>query len=262
MEKWVSWLKRTQSGALENTFRWRGRSGSHNLASGLDDYPRNVQPSTGELHLDLLTWITKSIKILGGIAKTIGKQKESENYEKEYLKFFHKIDEIHWNEQANVFADVEVINQSKSFITHKGYISLFPFLMGLIPKDSPKLLATLKLLNDSEELWSDYGICSLSKSDLNFGTGENYWRGPIWININYLILASLQNNYINDGFYKNEVKDIYTRLRTNLVGNIIRNYRSNGYIWEQYNPLDGKGQRSHPFTGWSSLVVLAMAEMY
>jgi mannosyl-oligosaccharide glucosidase len=49
----------------------------------------------------------------------------------------------------------------------------------------------LNLLGDENELWSDYGIRSLSKADEFYGTGENYWRGPIWINMNYLAIVQL-----------------------------------------------------------------------
>lgn len=31
---WYLWLKNTQSGSLENTFRWRGRTKDHTLSSG------------------------------------------------------------------------------------------------------------------------------------------------------------------------------------------------------------------------------------
>ena len=40
-------------------------------------------------------------------------------------------------------------------------------------------------------LWSPYGIRSLSKLDPFFGVGSNYWRGPIWINVHYMILRAI-----------------------------------------------------------------------
>ncbi|MFM7785680.1 MAG: MGH1-like glycoside hydrolase domain-containing protein, partial [Gammaproteobacteria bacterium] len=56
---------------------------------------------------------------------------------------------------------------------------------------SSKLKAILDILSDKDQLWSPYGIRSLSKSNVYYGKGENYWRGPIWINMNYLSLGSL-----------------------------------------------------------------------
>ena len=43
---------------------------------------------------------------------------------------------------------------------------------------------------------------------------------------------------------------------------MLINYENSGYIFEQYNDKTGRGQGSHPFTGWSSLVVAIMAEIY
>jgi glycogen debranching enzyme len=47
------------------------------------------------------------------------------------------------------------------------------------------------MLHDPEHLWSPYGIRSLSASHSEFGQGENYWKGPIWIQMNYLALGAL-----------------------------------------------------------------------
>jgi mannosyl-oligosaccharide glucosidase len=70
-------------------------------------------------------------------------------------------------------------------------VTLFPFLLGLIPADSPHLAAVLEDLHDPEQLWSPFGIRSLSKQDEFYGTGEDYWCSPIWIPINYLALSTL-----------------------------------------------------------------------
>lgn len=61
----------------------------------------------------------------------------------------------------------------------------------MLGADSPRLKAILDLINDPEELWSDYGIRSLSKKDQYYGTEENYWRSPVWMPINYLVLKNL-----------------------------------------------------------------------
>ena len=76
-------------------------------------------------------------------------------------------------------------------VCHKGYLSIFPMLLGLLPPDSPHLGAILDTVRDPEHLWSPYGLRSLSLSHPEFGKGENYWKGPIWIQMNYLALQSL-----------------------------------------------------------------------
>lgn len=76
-------------------------------------------------------------------------------------------------------------------VCHKGYLSLFPFLLGLLPPSSTHLGSIFDMLHSPDHLWSPYGIRSLSASHPEFGKGENYWKGPIWIQMNYLALSSL-----------------------------------------------------------------------
>ncbi|CAM9239153.1 unnamed protein product, partial [Hapterophycus canaliculatus] len=55
---------------------------------------------------------------------------------------------------------------------------------------------------------------------------------------------------------------IYSELRSNLLRTLLGGFHSTGYFWEQYDDRSGQGLRSHPFTGWTALVVLIMAEIY
>lgn len=137
------------------------------------------------------------------------------------MKVFDKfILALHWDPTSKSYTDISFDGEgSVQHVVHNGYISLFPLLLGILPKDSPKLDHLLDLVS-SDQLFSSFGVCSLSKSDAAYGTGENYWRGPIWIPINYLLLQSLHNNYMQDGPYHEKAGRIYTELRANIIKNV------------------------------------------
>jgi mannosyl-oligosaccharide glucosidase len=177
----------------------------------------------------------------------------------------------------------------KHFVKHDGYVSLFPFVLRLLdpshfPSDELTLQAVLSRLNSTSSLWSSHGILSLARSDPLFGTKENYWRGAIWINLNYLTVSALHyyafeypwsslsptppSSSSPSGEQQQQhplallSSQLYSSLRSNLINTLYTQYVKTGYLWEQYDPKDGKGKRSHPFTGWTALIVLIMGEQY
>lgn len=88
-----------------------------------------------------------------------------------------------------------------------------------------------------------------------------YWRGPIWINMNYLTLAALKH-YSFSGPHSEIARSLYSELRHNIVTNIATQYQTTGHFWEHYHDKTGKGAGSHPFTGWTALILNIMAEKY
>ena len=50
--------------------------------------------------------------------------------------------------------------------------------------------------------------------------------------------------------------------RTNLLKTVLGSYHKTGFFWEQYDDRSGDGLRSHPFTGWTALVVNIMGERF
>ena len=164
-------------------------------------------------------------------------------------------------------------------VCHRGYISLFPFLLGLIPADSPHLKPTLDIITDPNHLWSPYGIRSLSKSHELFGKDENYWRGPIWVQMNWLALKALKEQYmVDDGPQKKRSKQIYDDLRKNIVDNVFnvrgahlllgpgltreQEWQRTGYSWEQYDAETGEGRRRYVFLDDGSRLRLSQSSIH
>ncbi|KAK7023769.1 mannosyl-oligosaccharide glucosidase [Favolaschia claudopus] len=273
LKRHYDWFRRTQRGQIKQYgrvarsrtegYRWRGRSEQHVLTSGMDDYPRGP-PHAGELHLDLISWMAFFTRTMKDIAEYVGETDDAMSFAEIELAILNNIDDLHWSEEKQMYCDVGVDDEDESYhVCHQGYLSMFPLLLGLLPPSSPHLGPMLDALHDPEQLWSPYGLRSLSASHPQFGTGENYWKGPIWVQMNYLVLRSLHTTYAaQDGPYKGRAQEIYQQLRKNIVDNVFKEYERTGYVWEQYNALNGEGMRSHPFTGWTSLVTLILAETY
>ena len=197
------WFRKTQSGDIKSygreafstkeAYRWRGRSVEHILTSGLDDFPRPQPPHPGELHTDLISWMGLMTKSMKRVAETLGETDDVNEFEKYETAIVRNIDDLHWDSKEKTYCDATIDDfEENVHVCHKGYISIFPFLAGLVSPDSPRLGDILNLIKDPKELWSDYGIRSLSKKDEHYETGENYWRSPVWLNMNYLVLTNLR----------------------------------------------------------------------
>ena len=151
---------------------------------------------------------------------------------------------------------------SNQLVKEFGYVSLFPFIMKLIDPNSKKLGKHLELLRDESLLWTPYGLRSLATNSnyynkYNTEHDKPYWRSPIWININYLVLDALRHYAHQESSpYSGKAKELFIDLRSNVIGNIVNQYKKSGFLWENYNDNNGSGTGSHPFTGWTALFVL------
>ncbi|XP_053560379.1 mannosyl-oligosaccharide glucosidase [Bombina bombina] len=270
------------------------------LTSGLDDYPRASHPSDDERHVDLRCWMALASEVMGDIFEHLGHDGGLYHEGHRILTDNTLLDRLHWSEKLGAYADygnhtqnvalewqrlqpapgqdprslpppqlVRVVKKPPKlqYVRALGYVSLFPFLLQVLSPDSPRLGRLLEQLRDTDKVWSPYGLRSLSKSStlyLKHNTEHDapYWRGPIWMNINYLAVRALHYYSLREGPHQERATRLYRELRENLLSNLYRQYKETGFLWEQYNDQTGHGQGCFPFTGWSSLIVLIMAEEY
>ena len=200
LRRHYTWFRSSQAGDLttyarpsqaDEGYRWRGRTPDNTLASGLDDYPRAQPPHPGELHLDAISWVGSMAQILIQLSEFLGESEDQLLYKRQDEAIKRDIESLHWSEEHQVYCDATIDNGNHTLVCHRGYVSLYPFLVGLMEPTHEHLGSVLDLIRDETELWSRYGVGSLSKKDLYYGSSENYWRSPIWVNINYLILVQL-----------------------------------------------------------------------
>lgn len=271
------------------------------LTSGLDDYPRASHPTDEEYHVDLRCWMALASGLIADIAEALGEDNSDYAATHSMLTNNGLLDEQHWSERKQQYSDYGLhtdkvrldrpkpppnlqpgqrpppMNQDKirvvmsnpelGFVNAFGYVSLFPFLLKIVEPTSPKISRILTDIQSERHLWTDFGLRSLGQSTAlynRYNTEHDppYWRGAIWINMNYLALSALDYYRKAPGPYKSQAESVYLQLRENLIKNMYKQYKKTGYIWENYNDKTGDGKGSHPFTGWSGLVTLIMAEIY
>lgn len=252
----------------DEVYVWRGRTVTHCLPSGMDDYPRPQPPDTAELNVDALAWVGVMTRSMRRISHVLGLGEDEARYQEQETNIVENLDLLHWSEEQGCYCDVTIDNleETRILVCHEGYISLLPFALKLIPAGSPHLNRIVSLMADPEKIYSKYGLLSLSKKDEYFGTSENYWRGPVWMNINYLCLDALKHYYpevistSNKAFTpeSQRAKQIYQDLKSNLIANVFKNWEEKGFCYESYDQNTGEGKGVQHFTGWTALVVNLM----
>ena len=100
-----------------------------------------------------------------------------------------------------------------------------------------------------------HGLSSIARNSPEYmRSADAYWRGPIWINMNYAALRGLKL------FYPIEGDLVYQQLRNQFMGTVCGEWERAGYFFENYK--EGVGSFSYPFNGWTSLIALVINEEY
>eukprot|EP00730_Choanoeca_flexa_P001456 TRINITY_DN10643_c0_g1_i3.p1 TRINITY_DN10643_c0_g1~~TRINITY_DN10643_c0_g1_i3.p1 ORF type:complete len:680 (+),score=135.02 TRINITY_DN10643_c0_g1_i3:113-2041(+) len=275
---WFDWFVNMHQ-AENGAYRWKGRlrlaedSNPLTHSSGMPDFPRVTHPGSAERHLDLWCWLAMSIKMLRRLARVTDNPLPHE-------ELFHtltseqELARLHWSERHGGFFDYGFHTfQPKAFARRSfasdafGYPSLMPMIFKLLRPDSHRLERILTDLANTSLLWSPFGVRSLSMTSRYYHKHNSmeeppYWRGAVWINMNYLVLRGLDHYKRIPGPCRSKAKQLYDSLHPIVINTVLAEYKRTGKLWEHYLDDTGQGAGSHPFTGWTSLVVLIMSELY
>jgi len=211
----------------------------HPFSSGLDDSPLWDDGVPVEAP-DLNTYLTLQMETLAKMAAVIGEAEDAAMWRARADELAQRMIEQMWDEEAGLF-----------WATHLGQrvnvrtpFNLFPLLTGRMPAAiAARLLAHLR---DPAQFWARYPVPTVALDDPKFDPLQ-MWRGPTWVNINYLLVEGLER--IGEGELAAEL-----RRRTLEVMQLSND------IYEYYHPQTGEiPPKAAPIFGWSSAVFIEMA---
>ncbi len=211
----------------------------HPYSSGLDDSPLWDDGMPVESP-DLNTYLYLQQEALSKIAGAIGKQEDAELWQGRAEAMARRLVQLTWDEESGFFW----ARRNGSIVNVRTPFNLFPLITGQLPaKISERLVAHL---TDERQFWSRYPVPTVAMDDPKYTPGI-MWRGPTWVNVNYLLIEGLQRS----GY-----QDLAQELRRRTLDLI----NSRDDIYEYYDSVTGENPpTAASMFGWSSAVFIDLA---
>ncbi len=254
MQRILDYRKRTQYDAKWGLWFWDNamQSGADNNAA-LSNDPAD---RSAILAVDASVFAMREYEAMTVLARRLGHGGDARRYRAQAQATRGAILTKLWNADQALFLNRR--RDNGDWINVESWTSFVPLADGLLPRREGRRMISLHLLNPAE-MRSDYGFRSLSRSDPAYNNQAiidpySNWRGPIWINANYLDWIALR-------YYGFREESHW--LAASLATMLRRDIAQWGSMHEDYNAETGDGLAPTPaqspggkfagFVGWNLL---------
>jgi glycogen debranching enzyme len=211
----------------------------HPFSSGLDDSPLWDEGMPVESP-DLNTYLFLQQEALARMAAAIGDEEGARLWAQRTDEMAARLIQDCWDPQAGYFWPRR---QGKP-IKLRTPFSLFPLLTGRMPPEITRRLVAH--LTDPQQFWTHYPAPTVALSERKYNPLQ-MWRGPTWVNVNYLLIEGL-------------LRSGYTDLARELRRRTLQLMNGPQDIYEYYHPETGENPPlAAPIFGWSSAIFIDLA---
>ncbi len=222
------WYLRRRRDAGAGLCMWDGGD------SGWDTSPR--WDAGRPVAVDLNAWMIIDARNLARLARLAGLAREATSLEEIARDLAARSLSHFWHEEDGLFYDRFPDGSWRRVVTP---VSFWAMYAGFATPEQARRIA--RRLDDPDSFGTPYPIPSVAQTDPAHVPNE-YWRGPVWINLNWIAVRALQRYGL-----RKEAEELRTRT-LDLVA-------SDPVAWEYYRPDTGKGIGA-PVYGWTAALFL------
>ena len=209
---------------------------NHPYSSGLDDSPLWDHGLPVESP-DINTYLCIQMDALAVIAEALGKYEEAKMWRQRALDIAHRMVRDLYALEAGLFW---AMHDHKS-VPEVTILNLFPLWTGHLPNDIQENI--LAHLTNPDKFWTNYPLSTVARNSPSYDP-DTMWRGPTWVNMNYIFIEALT---------KIGRSDIANELRDRTLALISQN---DGF-YEFYNSDTGQpGGGAAPMFGWTAALFI------
>ncbi len=219
---YVEWDMAHRDSDGEGLVEWaiEGNPLSRSGESGMDNSPR-FDAATRMDAVDFNAFLAMEGEILAGMAAAMGCSADVTQWESRHQRLCRLIDQRLWSEAYGFYVDFDIErNEPSSVLASSGFL---PLLCGAASPAQAQRLA--EHLRDPDMFGTPFPVPSIAVRDTDHYC-KDMWRGPVWINLNWLIAR---------GFERYGFTDIAAGLRTRTVREIERYCDRFGVPFEFYD---------------------------
>ena len=215
------WCQSNRRKTEKELYSWHTNPELNNRCdeSGMDNSPRFDTPS--DLYaIDFSCYMANETLFMQKIAEELGDKETAEFFAQWNNKIKADINNTLWCEEDGFYYDYDIPNSC--FNKVQSVASFLPIFAGVCDNEQCKKLVAH--LGNPDEFGTEFPIPSISKKDKSFGS--DMWRGPVWINYNYMI---------SKGLSKYGYADSADEIKAVTLAVINEWYKRTGTVYEFYD---------------------------
>lgn len=220
-KRFLLWCQKNRRKSEKELYSWHTKPELNNRCdeSGMDNSPR-FDTESDLFVIDFSCYMANEIRFMKKIADILSDKENSAFFGEWYTRISNDINSALWCEEDGFYYDFDI--NKNCFHKVQSVASFLPVFAGVCNNKQAERL--VKHLENPDEFGTEFPIPSISKKDKSFGT--DMWRGPVWINYNYMISKGL----CDYGF-----GNLSAEIKAKTVDTVNWWYEKTGTVYEFYD---------------------------